>query len=143
MHEYLALRQAIKHGYDGCMARAMAATGLNRMELDVLLFLANNPEQDTAAAMVRLRGLSKSHVSAAVEELVRRGMLTRHVAADNRREIHLQLTDAAAPAVSLGRAAQERFGQQMLAGITPEEQAFLERCMKKILANLEEKELKL
>lgn len=71
MHEYLALRQAIKHGYDGCMARAMAATGLNRMELDVLLFLANNPEQDTAAAMVRLRGLSKSHVSAAVEELVR------------------------------------------------------------------------
>ena len=39
---------------------------LNRAELDVLLFLANNPSYDTATDIVEYRGLVKSHVSAAV-----------------------------------------------------------------------------
>ena len=36
---------------------------LTHNELDVLLFLANNPEQNRAADIVRGRGMSKGHVS--------------------------------------------------------------------------------
>ena len=33
----------------------------------ILLFLANNPEYDTASEIVRVRQLTKSHVSASIE----------------------------------------------------------------------------
>ena len=42
---------------------------LTRMELDILLFLANNPGYDTAADMVERRQLAKSQVSSSVAQL--------------------------------------------------------------------------
>ena len=46
-------------------------------EMQVLLFLANNPGCDTARDMVVVRGLGKSQVSQAVELLVGKGFLAR------------------------------------------------------------------
>ena len=39
---------------------------LTRNELDVILFLANNPDYDRAVDIVNNRGLSKSHVSLSI-----------------------------------------------------------------------------
>ena len=44
-------------------------TGLSMREVHVLLFLANNPECDTARDVSEYRGISKSQVSQAVELL--------------------------------------------------------------------------
>ena len=46
-------------------------------EMQVMLFLANNPGCDTARDMVVVRGLGKSQVSQAVELLVGKGFLER------------------------------------------------------------------
>ena len=54
MLELLDLRQALMRAYDHCLTPVQEASGLNRTELDVLLFLANNPAYDTAADMVVL-----------------------------------------------------------------------------------------
>ena len=89
MLELLDLRQALMRAYDHCLTPVQEASGLNRTELDVLLFLANNPAYDTAADMVRRRGLSKSHVSTTVERLVQRGLLTRSADQADRRTVHL------------------------------------------------------
>ena len=43
--------------------------GLNQLEIDILLFLHNNPDCRTASDICRYRGLAKSNVSAAVERL--------------------------------------------------------------------------
>lgn len=48
---------------------------LTHNELDVLLFLANNPEQNRAADIVRGRGMSKGHVSLSLRSLEARGWL--------------------------------------------------------------------
>ena len=112
------------------------ASGLNRTELDVLLFLANNPAYDTAADMVRRRGLSKSHVSTTVERLVQRGLLTRSADQADRRTVHLSPTSAAQEAIAQGRAAQEEIGRWMLRGISAEDQAALSRVLTQMLDNL-------
>ena len=61
--------------YTRRFAELLRETGLNQAEMDVLLFLANNPPYDTARDIVRRRGLAKSHVSAAVESLAEKGLL--------------------------------------------------------------------
>ena len=126
MLELLDLRQALMRAYDHCLTPVQEASGLNRMELDVLLFLANNPAYDTAADMVRRRGLSKSHVSATVERLVQRGLLTRGADSADRRTVHLLPTPA----------AQEEIGRWMLRGISAEDQAALSRVLTQMLDNL-------
>ena len=55
---------------------AFVQYGLNQLEIDILLFLHNNPDCRTASDICRYRGLAKSNVSAAVERLRVRGVLT-------------------------------------------------------------------
>ena len=50
--------------------------GLSQLEMELLLFLRNNPELNTARDAVAYRGFAKSNVSTAVEALERKGWLT-------------------------------------------------------------------
>ena len=71
--------------------------GLNQLEIDILLFLHNNPDCRTASDICRYRGLAKSNVSAAVERLRARGVLTVSPAPDNRRQRLLGFAPDALP----------------------------------------------
>lgn len=52
-------------------------TGLPPLALDILLFLANNPEHNTAKDICRVRGHKPGIVSVHVERLVNDGLLER------------------------------------------------------------------
>ena len=52
-------------------------TGLPPLALDILLFLANNPEHNTAKDICRMRGHKSGIVSVHVERLVNDGLLER------------------------------------------------------------------
>ena len=117
--------------WDGlCVARALyesqmdavsRAQDLARVELDILLFLANNPQFDTATEIVQWRNISKAHVSQGVKALEQRGYLERWYARDNRRTIHLRLREKAGAAVEAGRAAQHRYRSLLFQGFSVEE----------------------
>ena len=62
-----------KRLYDQTMDPIAQQWDLTRMELDILLFLANAPAYDTAADIVERRRLTKSHVSVSIHSLIRRG----------------------------------------------------------------------
>ena len=64
--------------------------GLSRAEVDVLLFLQNNPGCNTAREVVELRGMAKSGVSKAVDALVRRGYLAAAPDGRDRRVVRLE-----------------------------------------------------
>ena len=81
---------------------------MTRAELDILLFLANNPCYDTAAEIVEIRYLAKSQVSSSVKTLEQRGMLFREYAHGNRKTAHLKLCEKAMPIVREGQLAQEQ-----------------------------------
>ena len=96
---------------------------------DILMFLANNPAYDTARDIVERRHLAKSHVSAGIEALAGRGLLERWKRADNRKTIHLRLTEAAGPVVAEGRAVQRQYGELLLTGLSEEERGELARLL--------------
>ena len=94
--------------YTGLIDPVCKKYGLTQMEFNILLFLANNPECDTAARIIKKRAFTKSHVSMSVRSLEERGLLTGEYYGTDRRTIHLKLTDAAAPMVSDGKNVQKR-----------------------------------
>ena len=53
------------------------ATGLPPMAVDILLFIANNPENNTASNVCQCRGLKPGIVSVHVDRLVNEGLLVR------------------------------------------------------------------
>lgn len=119
----------------GAFAPQMERTGLPLLELQVLLFLLNNPGCDTARDVVQLRGLAKSQVSAAVESLTRRDLLRRSTDPADRRIVHLAITDKGIPLAREAQAAQSGCGAALLAGLTQEEQTQLQNILEKVLCN--------
>lgn len=110
---------------------------LTRNELDILLFLYNNPGLNRAADIVCCRGIAKSHVSLSVTDLVSRGLLTRQFDPGDRRTALLFLTDGAIPAAEMGRAAQRDYFQRLFRGLTREEMELWRQSVQKIRDNIE------
>ncbi|MDO4546468.1 MAG: MarR family winged helix-turn-helix transcriptional regulator [Clostridia bacterium] len=122
--------------YDQALDPVSRKVGLNRMELNLLLFLANNPEYDTASDAIRLRQWTKSHVSAAVRSLTERGFICAQFRSGNRKTVHLSPTPVAEEAIRLGQAAQESFSKSVLMDFTEEDRRELERLFTKIAFNI-------
>lgn len=111
--------------------------GLTRNELDVLLFLHNNPGFHRAADIVRLRGIAKSHVSLSVSALERRGLIARQFAPADRRTAHLALTESGLAIARSGRATQECFFRSLFAGISREELELWQTLVERVQNNIE------
>jgi len=113
--------------------------GLTYMEFTVLMFLANNPQFDTASDIVRYRHLTKSHVSMSVHSLQDKGLLKGEHHEPNRRTVHLTVLEAAKPIVSDGRSAQKNYGNILFAGFTEAEYELFVSYMKRIDSNITER----
>jgi len=106
------------------------------MELDILLFLANNPCFDTATDIVETRYLSKSQVSASIKLLEKRGYIRKEYIKGNRKTAHLKICGPASGAVADGKAAQEKFVSIMMQGLGQEEVKNIERYFGHIFQNI-------
>ena len=118
--------------------------GIAQTALDILMFLANNPEQNRAADIVRGRGMSKGHVSLSLRSLEDRGLVACRADGSDRRAVHLALTDGAGEIAEDGRAVQREFIRRLREGITPEESAVILSVTRKMGDNIRamERELK-
>ena len=109
---------------------------LTRNELDVLLFLANNPGQDRAVDIVNNRGMSKSHVSLSITNLESRGFLIRKEDTADRRTVHLVLTGQAKDITETGQMAQRRFFSYIHQGVTQEQIDMMMDFARKVSENI-------
>lgn len=132
----LAFVQHYKKFYTSQFESAAVRHGLNQLEIDILLFLHNNPDCRTASDICRYRGLAKSNVSKAVEHLRTMGLLTVSPAADNRRQRMLGFTDAAAPLVQELHAIQQAATAAVTADLTPAEAQAMQDYMARMDATL-------
>ena len=126
----LSYAQHYKKYYTVQFEGAAAAYGLNQLEIDILLFLHNNPELCTASA------LAKSNVSAAVERLRSRGVLTVSPAPGNRRQRLLGFTDEGCTMAAALAEIQRRSIEPLFAGFTLEEQQALQDYLRRMDANI-------
>ena len=110
---------------------------LNKTEVDILLFLANNPGLDRAADIVRIRQITKSHVSLSVSNLEQRGFVYRTFDPEDRRTAHLKLTKEALPVVREGNRIQQEFFSRIFAGLSEEELAFWRSILNRVCRNIQ------
>ena len=111
--------------------------GLPPMAVDILLFIANNPEQATASGICQLRGLKPGIVSVHVDRLVSEGLLERREVPGDRRKTHLATTPAAAAIIEKGRALQRRFAARLIDGLSEQDLAALHGTLTVMDRNLE------
>ena len=116
--------------------------GLTQMEYDILMFLHNNPQHNTAAEIVKIRKSTKSHVSTSLKKLEEKGLVERIQSEDNKKHIEIVLLDKAELIVEAGINAQKRFAQNVLSGLTEEEKCMCINVFDKICNNAEEHFLK-
>lgn len=110
-------------------------TGITMREVHVLLFLANNPDYDTAKDITVLRGISKSQVSQAVDLLAAEGFLTRTPDPVDRRLVHLAISGDGWPLARECQKIQEFCGEQLVRGMTAEETQTLRALFDVVLDN--------
>ena len=104
-------------------------------EIHVLLFLANNPDYDTARDVAEYRGLVKSQVSQAVDLLATQGLLRRTPDGTDRRMVHLSSTEAGAPLAREAQVIQADCGRRLLANFSPEDEVQFRRLLETVLEN--------
>lgn len=94
---------------------------MTKTEMLVLLFLSHHSGDDTATHIVDKLKITKSHVSASVRDLEKRGYLQGRCDGDNRRMIHLQLCDDAAEVIRDAEQVQREYLSVISRGFTEEE----------------------
>ena len=129
--------QRVKREYNRILEPVCQQWSLTRNEVDILLFLHNNPEFDRAADIVAGRGIAKSHVSLSVNTLEQKGYLDRITDPVDRRTIHLKLTEASSPITQQARFLQQKFFAFLHQDITPEEMETWRTVAKKIEINIQ------
>ena len=127
-----------RKGYSRALEPICSQWDLTRNEMDVLLFLYNNPGLDRAADVALHRGMAKSHVSLSVNALESKGLLERHMDPVDRRTIRLALAGDAFYIAQQGREAQKAFFTRIYAGVTEEEMAVWAAVTDKITRNIHE-----
>ena len=111
---------------------------LRQMEYDILMFLYNNPQHNTAADIVRYRKSTKSHVSTSLKKLENKGLVEKIQSENNKKHIEIVLLDKAKLIVEAGTNVQKQFAQTVLSGLTVEEKQMCIRIFDKICNNAEE-----
>lgn len=132
----LSIAHQLDRYYSQVIGEVAEKYRISRIEIDVLLFLHNNPEYDTARDIVEYRFLTKSYVSKAVDLLTRRGFLEITEDKADRRILHLKLLPEAEGTLTAAREAQERVYGALKQGISSKEQALAGRLLLKMSENI-------
>lgn len=125
-----------KELYQTILAPVCEKYALTQAEMVVLLFLANNPQLDTATDIVEKRRLTKSAVSMAGRTLQEKGLIHGGYAGGNHRSIHLQICDKALPIIEEGKQAQNKFLDILTRGFTAAEQTTLRSYILRMIDNI-------
>lgn len=111
---------------------------LTQMEYDILIFLHNNPQHNTAAEIVKIRKSTKSHVSSSLKNLENRGLVERIQSADNKKHIEIVLLEKAVPIIEDGIKVQKEFAKTLLQGLSEKEKRICVEVFNKICKNADE-----
>lgn len=129
--------KTITRYYEMKMSGVCEKYQLRQMEYDILMFIYNNPEYNTAADIVRIRKSTKSHVSTSLKVLENRGLIERRVDPTNKKRVTIHLLQLANEVIEDGKWAQKEFAQDMFEGLSEEEIKVFMHIFQKVYNNAE------
>lgn len=126
--------------YEKMMKSVCSTYQLSMVEVDIIAFLKNHPQKDTAADIVELRMLSKAAVSKGVDLLIRKSFLERETDQNDRRKVHLKLTKKAEPVMKDIQRTQQNFTDLLFRNFSEEDYEMYYEFRERILMNVKSSE---
>lgn len=123
--------------YDQLTERSRLKYRLSRIETDVLGFLREHPDKDTAKEITRLRFLPKANVSGAVDSLLSKGLLSAKRDESDRRLVHLRLTEKVEEMLQSIRNDEKAFGNTLFEGFSKEDMEIWQKLSARMSDNAE------
>ncbi|MCI8845940.1 MAG: winged helix-turn-helix transcriptional regulator [Lachnospiraceae bacterium] len=133
--ETLLYGQQFKKLYEKMSNLITEKYGLHKVEIEILLFLKKG-KGDTARNIAENKFFSKAHISHAIDKLVECGYLVGKPDVQDRRCIHLILTEKAEPVCGELLKMRESLMDIVCRDITEEERRVMRRVAKKIAHNI-------
>lgn len=133
--EILLNGQQFKRLYEKMSNLITERYGLHKIEIEILLFLRGG-KYDTARDIAENKFFSKAHISQAIENLTEWGYIRGQADEQDRRCIHLHLTEEAQPVCEELLKLRQRLGDIMYQDITEEEKEIVLKVAKKIAGNI-------
>lgn len=137
MNQPLEFVQKLALTYSGICKPLCHKLHLTQTAFDILLFLANNPQYQTARDIVEIRKIKANLVSVNVDRLVKEGYLKREEAAGDRRKTRLLCTERALPIIEEGRKLQTEFFEMLLGNIPQEQMEAFVQTLDMLSVNLD------
>ena len=110
---------------------------LTQMEYDILMFLHNHPQFNTAADIVKIRKATKSHVSTTLKTLEDNGLVRKIQSPDNKKRIEIELLEPAKKVIQEGLNVKTEFVNNLFQGLTEEEMRMWQSIFVKVCNNAE------
>lgn len=130
--------QKIKKYYEKMYSKVRKSYNLTQNEIDVLIFLKRHPDMDTAGEIACGQSLSRSLVCKSVESLLDNQYLIAAEDREDRRYLHLKLTERAEALLRELLQVREDFWSILKHNITREEMDIFLRVFDQMEQNLEE-----
>lgn len=135
--ETLLYGQQFKKLYEKMSNLMIEKYGLHKVEIEVLLFLKKG-RGDTARDIAENKYFSKAHISHAIEHLAECGYLVGMPDGQDRRCIHLMLTQEAEPVCQELVKMRETLMDIVFKDVTGEEREMMRQIARKIARNIDE-----
>ena len=137
LSEWLGKMYTMDQFLQECITPVCKEYHLSGTEMTVLLFLYNNPEKNTATDIIKFSRMAKANISKAVEHMIRRDLLVRTRDAQDRRVVHLCLTETALCMMPDLLGAAEQYLRGIFADFSPEEMHTFSEFNTRMAANAE------
>ena len=120
------------------MEEATEKLSITHTEIEIIMFLFNNPDYDTAKDISELRKFPKSCVSKAVDDLIKKDYLESFIDISDRRIPHLKLKEPSKPVIKLSQKIRTHFLEIICQGIDDREKEELLKILNTISINVKE-----
>ena len=138
MHkELLSSAKSIEKVYNGLCEKVSSKYNISKLELSILMYLGVHSE-GTARDIVNLLHISKSAVSQAIEELMKKELVFGKHNENDRRCVILELQDSAKEILLEADRVNQEFQKVVGAGIPEKDLEVFQKTLKHMLENIVE-----
>lgn len=120
--------------YEGIMKKY----DLRKIEIEILHFIANCGENDTARDIANIQYISKAHISNSIDDLTQKKYISVIEDCQDRRRFHLRLTETAKPIIEEIEMIRKQIFDILFQNVTEDERQILIKICHRITQNISE-----
>lgn len=124
--------------YEKKYEEIMKKYGLRKIEVEILNFISNCGDHDTARDIANYQYISKAHISNSIDDLTHKKYISVIEDRQDRRYTHLRLTKTAKPVIDEIETIRNEIYDIVFQDVTEEEKKLLLQISKKITQNISE-----